>query len=441
MGVNIFRTFSASFYFMIYPGLTPRANIFRPFRPPAIKSCAFLSILLISCSFLIGQENQVAIVPQNALKDVVHEMIDSAEKEILIAHFILLNDNSGLGVINHLILKARAGVKVRVIIDGVGAYSNQRLTKKNLQEIAQAGIEIKVYHPKWRCFYKIRKRMHDKILIVDEKALIGSSSFWDVSFDRWQVETDILLQGKVLATIKEHFEELWKSKEVYAVKKKEIKIPKYLGIKTSFQKVLNDLNFTKVESLDYWSDGIKKEKGKGSFQKTLDLINQAQKVVIVVNPYFLPVKSLDKVLKKAHDKGVKIEVYTNSAEVLALEYKMLGVAYSRYDKLFKKWGITVYEAPEKFGMIHSKIILVDGKKLYIGGQNLDPLGAKHNTENGVCFESKEMTDWFRNELKFYQENFISAFQDGAMKRKPYTIKNKWKWHWRKTLAICLKSVL
>lgn len=390
---------------------------------------------------VFAQDNQIAIAPQNILKDVVHEMIDSAEKEILIAHFILLNDTGGLGVINHLILKARAGVKVRVIIDGVGAYSNQRLTKKNLQEIAQAGIEIKVYHPKWRCFYKIKKRMHDKILIVDEKALLGSSSFWDVSFDRWQVETDILLQGKVLASIKEHFEGLWNCKEVYAVKKKEIKIPKYLGIKTTFQKVLGDLNFSKADSLEYWSDGSKKVKGKGSYQKTLDLINQAQKEVLLVNPYFLPVKSLDKVLKNARKKGVKIEVYTNSAEVLALEYKMLGVAYSRYDKLFKKWGVTIYEAPENFGMIHNKMILVDGKKIYIGGQNLDPLGAKHNTENGVCFESKEMINWFRNEIKFYQENFILAFQDGVMKRKPYSIKNKWKWHWRKALATCLKSVL
>lgn len=415
--------------------------IFQLFRNQNIRRFAFLVLFQISCSLLFSQDNHVAIVPQNLLKNVVHEMIDSAEDEILIAHFILLNDESGKGVINHLIRKARAGVKVRLIVDGVGAYSNQRLTKKDMQEIAQAGIEIKVYHPKWRCFYKIRKRMHDKILLVDKLALLGSSSFWDVSFDRWQVETDILLKGESSSKVKVHFEELWNCKEVYQVKKKQRSTPKFRGFEIPYEKVIFDLNFTKIDKLEYWNDGYKKDKKNGSYQKTLDFIKQAQKEVIIVNPYFLPVSSLKKVLANAQEKGVRVEIYTNSAEVLALEYKMLGVAYSKYDKLFKKWGLTVYEAPEKFGMIHSKMILVDGQKLYIGGQNLDPLGAHLNTENGICFESKEMNFWFRNEIKFYQENFILAFQDGVAKRSSYKVKNKWKWCWRKILATCFKSVL
>ena len=400
-----------------------------------------LVILILFCSSVYSQENQVAIVPQNVLKDVVHEMIDSAKKEILIAHFILLNDEGGKGVINHLIRKARAGVKVRLIVDGVGAYSDQRLTKKDFQEMVLAGIEVKVYHPKWRCFYKIRKRMHDKILLIDELALLGSSSFWDVSFDRWQVETDVLLKGLGISKIKKHFEEIWNSKEVYSVQKKNQGTFHYPGFEIPFQKAILDLNFLNLEKLEYWYDGCKKKKKNGSYQKTLDFINQAQNEVIIVNPYFLPVSSLEKVLKSAHKKGVKVFVYTNSAEVLALEYKMLGVAYSKYDKRFKKWNLTVYEAPEKFGMIHSKMILVDGKSLYIGGQNLDSLGAKHNTENGVYFESKELVDWFQNEILFYQENFILAFQNGVVCRDAYKINNKWKWYWRKLLATCFKSVL
>ena len=87
--------------------------------------------------------------------------------------------------------------------------------------MALAGIEVKVYHPKWRCFYKIRKRMHDKILLIEELALLGSSSFWDVSFDRWQVETDVLLKGPETSKVKNHFEEIWNSKEVYSVQKKD----------------------------------------------------------------------------------------------------------------------------------------------------------------------------------------------------------------------------
>jgi len=48
----------------------------------------------------------------------------------------------------------------------------------------------------------------------DGKGLVGSSSFWDVSFDRWQVETDVLLRGNIVNQIIDHFNTLWHSKEV-----------------------------------------------------------------------------------------------------------------------------------------------------------------------------------------------------------------------------------
>ncbi len=402
-----------------------------------LSFCLFFSLGL----GVLAQENQLAILPQATLKDAVHEMIDSAQKEILLAHFILLNDKSGVGVVNRLIGKAKDGVKIRLILDGLGAYSDEGISKKNLREMASHGIEIKVFHPKVKHFYKIWKRMHDKILLVDDKALLGSSSFWHVSFDRWQVETDIIVKGDILTEIKMHFEEIWNSKEVSKIRPKKYSKEVYADQKIPFQKVLQDLKFNNTTNLAYWFDGAKKVKGKGSYEKTLELIRQAQNEIIIVNPYFLPDSGLRKAMAEAKKRDVQVSIFTNSAEVLALEYKMLGVAYSKCDRHFKKWRVTVYEAPEIFGMIHSKLILVDNKKIYIGGQNLDHLGSKHNTENGVCFESPEMTNWFRSEILFYKASFQLAFQDGVALREPYSIKNKWKWHWRKLLACMFRNVL
>lgn len=402
----------------------------------------FVFILLwVINPVIFAQENSVAIVPQNKLRDIVHDLIESANKEIFIAQFILLNDESGQGVIRHLIQKAKQGVKIKLLIDGVGAYSYLPLSKNDLQEIAVQNIELKQFHPKWRNLFKIKKRMHDKILMADDRVLLGSSSFWDTSFDSLQLETDVLVKGPIVNQIRDHFMVLWESKSSKTVKGKTPKTPKYTNFDVLQDKAFSELKFFKTNAMEYWNDGCKKNEKTGSFAKTIALLSNAKKEIIIVNPYFLPDSKLKKVIKKAIDRGVSVTIYTNSAEVLALEYKMLGVAYSKNDSFYKKNKLIVYEAPESFGMIHSKMILVDGQNLYIGSQNLDPLGINHNTENGILFESDVGIKWFRNEIGFYEENFNLAYFKGKPLRGHYTIKNKLKLIWRKTLAFCLKGVL
>jgi len=397
--------------------------------------------ILICVSTVYSQENSICIVPQNKLRVVVHELIDLAQREILIAQFILSNDESGQAVIKHLVHKAKEGVKIKLIIDGIGAYSYLPLTKTDLQEISGHDIDLKQFHPKWSKFFNIRKRMHDKILIVDDQALLGSSSFWDVSLDILQIETDVLVKGVIVEQIRDHFMALWDSKSAVAVKSKMPKIPKYAGYSGFPTKVIDELKFFKTNSIEYWNDGSKKKKGIGSFAKTMAALSNAKNEIVIVNPYFLPSKALKKTLSKAIERGVRVFIYTNSSEELALEYKMLGVAYGKNDSFYKKSKLNVYEAPVAFGMIHSKMMLIDGKFLYIGSQNLDPLGMNHNTENGIYFDSEASVRWFRNEINFYEENFNLAFYNGKALRKRYTIKNKFKLFWRKSMAFCLKSVL
>lgn len=401
----------------------------------------FFALFLTSFVSIQSQQNEIAIIPQTQLKETVHQLIASAEREILIAQFILINDTSGIDVINHLIQKSNEGVHIRLIVDGVGAYSDTPLKKKHLQEIVSKGIEVKVFHPKWPHIFNITKRLHDKILLVDDQALLGSSSFWDVSFDNWQTETDLLIKGKALTEIKSHFEQVWKSKEVVGIHPRKINTNKYLGIATLYAKNNAPLVFYQTTNLEYWSDGPVKRKGRGSFNKTIHLINQANKKLILINPYFLPSKELKAALINAQKRGVQIELFTNSSEVLTLEYKMLGVAYSKNDSFFKKTNIKVYESTLNFGMIHNKIIAVDGERIYIGSQNLDNLGANHNTENGVCFQSADINQWLHKEMILYKGSFTLAFEDNLQKRPTYKPRGLLKKYWRKTLAFLFKGVL
>ena len=63
--------------------------------------------------------------------------------------------------------------------------------------------------------------MHDKILLVDGMALLGSSSPWVVSFDCLQIETDVLVKGPIVDSIRLHFQSLWNCKSSIKIKGKK----------------------------------------------------------------------------------------------------------------------------------------------------------------------------------------------------------------------------
>jgi cardiolipin synthase len=61
--------------------------------------------------------------------------------------------------------RARAGVKIHIILDWVGS---DKIDKKYVEKMKAAGIEIEYYHPlRWYNFNRMNNRTHRKLLIVD----------------------------------------------------------------------------------------------------------------------------------------------------------------------------------------------------------------------------------------------------------------------------------
>jgi cardiolipin synthase C len=387
-------------------------------------------------------ESHIQTVSQYSLENAVHTLIASAKSHILIAHFILIKDESGLDVIEHLIQRAQDGVEVKIILDGIGAYSDVPVVKKDLEELAEYGIKTQIYHPKGRNWYKLKKRMHDKILIADNFALLGSSSFWNSSFKQYQTEYDIMLKGAIVDNIHMHFRELWNSNEVYPVSINTTN--KTQGAKQSRIHIKKHLlfgNLTEVKDIVYSHDSPKKTKGEGSLEDMIDFLNGASKSILIVNPYFLPVQEIKKTLLNVSKRGVKITVCTNSSDVLAREFKILGTAYASYDEYFKKSGFTIHETTTDFGMIHDKYVIVDEKRIYIGSFNFDSLSIKHNTENGVYFKSQVMQKKLYRRFNTIKPFTKLAFESGAQLRPHYKYPNALKNIWIHFLLIFTRDIM
>ena len=93
--------------------------------------------------------------------------IRSAQRSITFETYIYWSGAIGKEFADALAERARAGVKVHVLLDWVGS---DKMDKAYLEEMARAGVELRRYHePHWYNLSRLNNRTHRKLLIVDGK--------------------------------------------------------------------------------------------------------------------------------------------------------------------------------------------------------------------------------------------------------------------------------
>lgn len=119
------------------------------------------------------------------------------------------------------------------------------------------------------------------------------------------------------------------------------------------------------------------------------LIDSAQKEIVLSTPYFNLTKKLTESFSNAVKRGVHIRLVTRiSLEGDTAAWVLLeAVNKSAINRFYKKFEI--YEFTSSADILHSKIILVDGKLSSIGSPNLNQRSFKHDIENVMLVYSPE----------------------------------------------------
>ena len=96
----------------------------------------------------------------------LHAAIAGAQRCIDLTVFILGDDEVGWGMVHALADRARAGVRVRLLIDGVGS---RRIRRRAARELGAAGGELRVFMPLLHAPLKGRTnlRSHRKVAVFD----------------------------------------------------------------------------------------------------------------------------------------------------------------------------------------------------------------------------------------------------------------------------------
>ncbi|EMO55510.1 phospholipase D-like domain-containing protein [Leptospira noguchii] len=122
--------------------------------------------------------------------------------------------------------------------------------------------------------------------------------------------------------------------------------------------------------------------------KILKLIENAQFSIDLWIYSFDDLEILD-ALKNANERGVTIQILADPEKEYSIELKSLG--------LFQKW--------EKSGLQHSKILIVDRKKVFLGSGNFTWYGLENDLNGYVSFDLFDSE--IENFYSFLNENFIS----------------------------------
>lgn len=133
-----------------------------------------------------------------------------------------------------------------------------------------------------------------------------------------------------------------------------------------------------------------------------DFFDSAEKSIRLSTPYFRPTKRLGEAMARAVARGVDITLITridlsgDTADIILSDVNKAGI-----NKFLNK--IKIYEYTEPGVILHSKVILIDGKVSIIGSVNLNKRSFVHDMESGVIIYNPNYNKKMNSILDVYYE--------------------------------------
>lgn len=302
------------------------------------------------------------------------EAIRSAKKSIYLESFILVDDAVTHNFFEALKEKAGQGVKIKIIIDRVGDFWWGSFNK---EEFEKAGAEVLLFN---RWLY----RTHRKILIIDESvAFIGGVNIHG-PYAEW-LDLHMKINGITVKYLTRAFGRLYR---LVGGRESEIfRLKKHWPSKTR-------LKFYKAKT---WLIEHSPFKGRGVLHHYYEKkFAEARKKIIMVTPYFIPLRWLMRAMKKAAHRGVKIEVILP----VKTDVWIADVA----NRVFARYLKHISDFYLMSEMNHAKVLLVDDREGMVGSNNLDAQSFDFNLEASLVFQRKDMVGDLRNILKQWKDS-------------------------------------
>ena len=323
--------------------------------------------------------------------------IRSAQRSITFETYIYWSGAIGKAFADALAERARAGVKVHVLLDWVGS---NKMKEEYLDELKQAGVEVRRYHePRWYNLGRLNNRTHRKVLIVDGKigftGGVGIADIWDGHAqdpEHWR-DSHFRAEGPVVSQMQAVFLDNW--------------------IKATGEVLHGEAYLPAVDAAGDQKGQMFMSSPTGGAESMhlmyLLAITAASRSIHLSSSYFVPDELALQSLIAALQRGVKIQIIMPGPHMDAETVRRASRA--RWGELLAA-GAELYEFQPT--MYHCKVMIVDGLMVSVGSTNLDNRSFSLNDEAN---------------LNIYDETFarqqIEIFQQDLAQSRRYTLK-EWK---------------
>lgn len=326
--------------------------------------------------------------------------IDSAQNYITVEMYMFNDDILGRKVAAQLIAAHQRGVKVQIIVDGIGSYS---FFSKLHGVFTKQGIKVKMYNP--LPFYhplygklnfqktievftgrinRINKRNHRKIITIDNSILYTGSFNITAEHTRYHHEAawkdmGVRVSGENVKFAVLNFKKIWKLRDYYRYKRqtKNMKWPNW----RHFPLILGSTIFMK----------------RHYYKNFLTRINKSQERIWLMTPYFIPKRRLIRALGNAAKRGVDVRLLI-SFRTDIIFFNTLQYFY--YGYLVGK-GVKVFQYTKT--VLHAKTYMIDDW-ITIGSTNLNHRSFMHDLEVDLVLQKD-------SNKKIIEQNFIESTSD------------------------------
>lgn len=335
--------------------------------------------------------NSVTLLTSGQEKfDDMFEAIRQAKSSVHLEYFNFRNDSIASALFDLLRLKAKEGVEVRALFDGFGNDSNNRpLKRHHVEALRRDGIEIYEFDPvRFPWVNHVFTRDHRKIVVIDGNvAYTGGMNVADYyikgteQVGEWR-DMHCRIEGGAVSQLQMIFlriwnkvteQNVWGSKYFRAYEKVELKGLKPDTTASAHKQVVGIINREPHTSNRIIRDFY------------LNAINAAKDSIKLVNPYLTLSPKLKKALRKAAERGVKVEIMVSLRSDIPLTPDC--VFYNVHRLMKHGCHIYLYRP----GFHHTKVIMVDGKFCTVGSANLNARSLRFDYEENAVILDRHVT--------------------------------------------------
>ena len=322
---------------------------------------------------IVGGNRYQALLNGDQIFPPMLAAIRGAQHSISFETYIYWSGDIGREFADALAERARAGVKVHVLLDWLGS---SKIDGEFLKQMKQAGVAVERFHaPHWYQLDRFNNRTHRKLLVVDGQigftGGVGIAPLWTGNgedAEHWR-DSHFQVEGPVVAQMQTVFMDNW--------------------MKASGQALHGDVYFPAIKphasSADSASDTSggqaqmfsSSPSGGGESMHLMYLlaIQAADRAIDLSSAYFVPDDLTQRALTAAVARGVRVRIITPGP---VTDSQIVAKASRASWGALLAAGVQIFEYQPS--MYHCKVLVVDDALVSVGSTNFDSRSFRLNDE-------------------------------------------------------------